>query len=196
MDEVFSAGVEPGGLNNAQEIKILLCYMLNTVGQPIHRDQVTDIITAGGMANYFDTEEAIEDLLRLQHLIQTEDRLLAPTVTGTQIGESLSTRVPYTLRERSVKAALALLKRRQVEKENQVDIQKAEDGGVTVTCTIGDRGHALLQVTLRVADEQQAKAIGEQFLSDPAILYKGTLGMLTGEAEVRRAGTQLVVKLP
>ena len=196
MSDVFSAGVQPGGLNTSQEIKILLCYMLHTVGQPIHRDQVTDIITAGGMANYFDTEEAIEDLLRLQHLIQTKDRLLAPTVTGSQIGDSLSVRVPYTLRERSVKAALELLKRRQIEKDNKVEIQKDENGTVTVVCTVQDRGRPLLQVALPVADEWQAGQIKEQFLTDPAMLYKGVLGILTGDGEMKRSGTQLVVHLP
>ena len=195
MDDVFAAGVEPGGLKTSQEIKILLCYMLHTVGQPIHRDEITDIIVAGGMANYFDTEEAIEDLLRLQHLIQTEERLLAPTVTGSQIGDSLSVRVPYTLRERSVKAALELLKRRQIEKDNKVDIRKDEDGGVTVVCTVEDRGRPLMQVTLPVADQWQAEQIREQFLTDPAMLYKGVLGILTGDGEIKRAGTQLVIRL-
>ena len=109
MADAFMAGVEPGGLTSVQEIRILLCYMLQSVAAPIPRDALTDIITAGGMANYFDTEDAIEDLIRLQHLVQTEDRLVATTVTGNQIGESLGVRIPYTLRERSVKAALQLL---------------------------------------------------------------------------------------
>lgn len=196
MDDAFTAGVEPGGLKTSQEIKVLLCYMLHTIGQPIHRDWVTDIITAGGMANYFDTEEAIEELIRLQHLIQTEDRLLAPTVTGSQIGDTLSVRVPYTLRERSVKAALELLKRRDIEKDNAVEIHKDEDGTVSVTCTVMDRGRVLMEVTLPVADEWQAAQIKEQFLNDPAMLYKGVLGILTGDGEIKRAGKQLVVHLP
>ena len=51
MADAFMAGVEPGGLTNVQEIRILLCYMLHSVGAPIPRDALTDIITAGGMAN-------------------------------------------------------------------------------------------------------------------------------------------------
>ncbi len=196
MDEAFTAGVVPGGLKTGQEIKILLCYMLHTVGQPIHRDQLTDIITAGGMANYFDIEEAIEELLRLQHLIQTEDRLLAPTVTGSQIGDSLSVRIPYTLRERSVKAALELLRRRDIEKDNKVDIRKEEDGSTSVVCQVLDRGRVLLSVTLPVADEWQAGVIKEQFLADPTMLYRGVLGILTGDAELKRGGKQIAIHLP
>lgn len=195
MADAFTAGVEPGGLTTAQEIKILLCYMLHTVGQPIGRDEVTDIITAEGMANYFDTEEAIEELLRLQHLVESEDRLLATTVTGGQIGESLSLRIPYTLRERSVKAALLLLRRRQIQKDNKVDIEKLEEGGFRVTCTVQDQGVELLSVSLRVFDRRQAEQIREHFLEDPSLLYRSNLAVLSGDSGLRRAGTQLVIKL-
>ena len=195
MADAFLAGVEPGGLTNVQEIRILLCYMLRTVNAPIPRDALTDIITAGGMANYFDTEDAIEDLIRLQHLVQTDDKLLATTVTGNQIGESLGVRIPYTLRERSVKAALQLLKRREVERNNKVEITKPEEGGYNVTCTVMDGERALLSVTLRVSDPWQAEQIKEQFLTDPALLYRSNLAVLTGDAGMRRAGSELVIKL-
>lgn len=195
MADAFIAGVEPGGLTNLQEIRILLCYMLNTVGQPVPRDAVTEIIIGGGMANYFDTEAAVEELLRGHHLTEDEDKMLAVTATGAQIGDSLSVRIPYTLRERSVAAALKLLKRRQVEQDNKVDIRKLEEGGYAVTCTVQDRGRDLLSVTLRVADQWQAQQIREQFYTDPALIYRGNLAMLTGDAGMRRAGSELVIKL-
>ena len=125
MADAFTAGVEPGGLTSTQEIRILLCYMLDTVGKAIDREDVTNILIAGGMANYFDIEDAIEELIRQQHLIEV-DKQIATTVTGAQIGQSLSMRVPYTLRQRSVEAALKLLKRLEVERDNKVDIQKLE----------------------------------------------------------------------
>ncbi len=195
MADAFIAGVEPGGLTNLQEIRILLCYMLRTVGQPIERDAVTEIIIRGGMANYFDTEAAIEELLRQRHLNADEEGRLAVTATGAQIGDSLSVRIPYTLRERSVAAALKLLKRREVERDNKVDIRKLEEGGYAVTCTVQDRGQALLSVTLRVSDQWQADQIKEQFLADPALLFRGNLAILTGDAGMRRAGSELVIKL-
>ena len=194
MADAFTAGVEPGGLNNSQEIRILLCYMLDTVGQPMSRDDVTEIILGGGMANYFDTEDAIEELIRLQHLVEA-DRKIATTVTGAQIGQSLKMRVPYTLRQRSVEAALTLLKRYEVQRDNKVDIRKLEDGGYAVTCTIQDRGRDLLSVTLRVADNLQAEQIREHFLADPSLLFRGNLAILTGDAAMRRAETELVIKL-
>ena len=194
MADVFTAGVEPGGLNNSQEIRILLCYMLNTAGCPMERDLVGEIIVGGGMANYFETENAIEELIQMGHLTE-ENATLAVTATGAQIGESLAVRVPYTLRQRSAEAALKLLKRRQVEQNNKVDIRRLEDGGYTVTCTVCDGQRDLLSVTLRVSDNSQAEQVKECFLTDPALLFQGNLAILTGDAGMRRAGTELVIKL-
>lgn len=194
MADAFTAGVEPGGLTNTQEIRILLCYMLDTVGKAMRREDVTEILVAGGMANYFDIEDAIEELLRQQHLVEA-DKKIATTVTGAQIGQSLSVRIPYTLRQRSVEAALKLLKRIEVERDNKVEIVKLEEGGYAVTCTVRDREMDLLSVTLRVADSGQAERVREQFLSDPALLFRSNLAVLTGDAGMRRAGTELVVKL-
>ena len=158
------------------------------------RDAVTEILVGGGMANYFDTEDAIEELIRMGHLAE-ENRTITVTATGAQIGDSLAVRVPYTLRQRSAEAALKLLKRRQVEQDNKVDIQKLEEGGYAVTCTVRDGQRDLLSVTLRVSDNRQAEQIKEQFLSDPALLFRGNLAILTGDAGMRRAGTELVIKL-
>lgn len=195
MNDAFSAGVNPGGLKTSQQIKVLVCYILHTVAQPMKRGDITDIMVGEGMANYFDIEEAINDLLRLQHLVESEDHRIATTVTGGQIGESLATQVPYTLRDRSVKIALRFLKRRQIEQDNEVTVERLPEGGCAVTCTVRDGAVPLLSVTLRVADEWQAGQIKERFLEDPSLLYRGTLAMLTGETALKRAGTQMVIKL-
>ncbi len=195
MADVFSAGVQPGGLYTSQEIKILVCYMLNTVHHPMPRDEVTDILVSGEMANYFATEEAIEELLRLQHVVSDENACLAITDTGAQIGEMLATRVPYTLRDRAAKAALALLKRREIEQDNTVTIRRLDDGGYEVTCAVLDQGKTLLSVMLRVADDYQAAQIKENFLADPSFLYRGNLAVLVGDANLHPAGGQLIITL-
>lgn len=195
MNDTFAAGVEPGGLRTSQEIKILICYLLRTVEQPMLRDDVTDILVGNGMANYFDIEEAMEELLRLQHLVQSDDRRIATTVSGAQIGDELSVRIPYTLRERSVKAALRLLRRRSIEKDNMVTVDRSPDGARLVTCAVQDCGKTLFSVTLRVADAHQEETVRENFLNDPTLLYRSALAVLTGDAGLRRAGSQIVIDL-
>ena len=37
QNDAFTAGVEPGGLQSKDEIRILLCYLLTSVGVPLHK---------------------------------------------------------------------------------------------------------------------------------------------------------------
>ena len=190
----FSAGVEPGGLYSPQQIKILICYMLDGAGEPMPRQAVLDIIAGGGMANFFETGAAIDELVRLQNLEESEDGHISLTEKGRQAASTLFGLIPYTLRERSVKAALQLLTRIRRERENSVRIDKLESG-YNVTCTINDTDSPLLSLTLRVADEPHAQLIREQFLNDPVLLYRSLLAILTGDAGMRRGDREINILL-
>ncbi len=179
--DAFSAGVEPGGLYAIGEIKLLICYMLLGAGEPMCRRDILDIVCGGGMANFFDASAAIEELVQLGNLIEHEDDTVSVTDIGEHATETLADKLPYTLRERSVQAALRLLSRRRNEQENQVEIAKTENG-YTVTCTVGGGKAPLLSFTLLVADDRQAELVREQFLRDPLLLYQSTIAILTGGA--------------
>lgn len=191
--DAFSAGVEPGGLYTSQEIKILICYMLLGVGEPMERQMVTELIAGNGMANFFETAAAVDELARQGHLTEEEGRI-SLTETGRQVGDTLAGMIPYTLRERSVKAALQLLTRIRREQENTVELEKL-DHGYRVTCTIQDSASPLMSVSLRVADDMQAGLIRENFLDDPTLLYRSLLAILTGDAGMRRADTEIAIRL-
>ena len=193
IQDAFSAGVEPGGLYTSQEIKILICYMLLGVGEPMERQMVTELIAGNGMANFFETAAAVDELARQGHLTEEEGRI-SLTETGRQVGDTLAGMIPYTLRERSVKAALQLLTRIRREQENTVELEKL-DHGYRVTCTIQDSASPLMSVALRVADDMQAGLIRENFLDDPTLLYRSLLAILTGDAGMRRADTEIAIRL-
>lgn len=190
MNSAFDAGVEPGGLHTAHEIKLLIGYLLGNVGQPMPRTDVLDVICGGGMANFFDASAALDDMVEQGLLLEQEDGSVTLTQTGAGASQTLADRLPYTLRERSVAAALRLLARRRNEQDNRVEITPAENG-VVVTCTVGVENPPLLSFSLFVADEHQAELVRENFLRDPLLLYQSTIGVLTGG--VQSATTDRVV---
>lgn len=194
MNDAFTAGVEPGGLYSSQEVKILICYMLNSVGEPMPAKAIMDVLFGNGMANFFEISAALEDLQKLNHITETEPDVYRLSDTGKQVASTLYTRVPFTLRERSVKAAMHLLTRIRRERENSVDIKKI-DHGREITCTINDTEHPLMSVTLRVADDLQAEMVKDHFLEDPTLLYRSIIAMLTGDAGLKRLDTQIVIDL-
>lgn len=191
---IFSDGVEPGGLRTSQEIKILVCYMLLGAGEPMPRQAMLDIISGNGMANFFETGSAIDELVRLGHVTEGGGDTLSLTDTGRQVADTLSGMIPYTLRERSVRSALQLLTRIRRERENTVTIEKLPHG-CNVTCSIDDDEHPLLSFTLRVADDLQAQMIRENFLNDPVLLYRSLLAILSGDAGVSVSETRITIDL-
>jgi hypothetical protein len=192
--DTFAHGVEPGGLYNTNEIKILICYMLAGAGEPMPRQTVLDIIYGNGMANLFEAGAAIDELIRYDNIIESEDGSLSLTETGRQIADTLSGMIPLTLRERSVKSAIQMLTRIRRERENTVTIEKL-DKGCNVTCTINDQHSPLLSITLRVADTLQAQIIKENFLNDPVLFYRSVLSALTGDAHCTSDGRHIQIDL-
>lgn len=191
----FSAGVEPGGLHSHHEIKILICYMLSSVQEPLSRTAVLDILSGGGMANFFDASAAIDDLIQRGNLSETADDRLTVTETGRHAATTLVDMIPYTLRERSVDAALRLLARQRSERDNSAEIVPAEGGGWKVVCSIGT-AEPLLRFELLVGDELQAAQVRDRFLNDPLLLYQGLIGILAGDVTLRHTPEQIVIDLP
>lgn len=194
LHDTFDAGVQPGGLHSLHEIKILICYLLMSAEEPLSREAISNILCEYGMANFFDISAAIDELLSLHHLTEETDGRFSVSDTGKHIAATLSDMIPYTLRERSVRAALQLSARRRNERENRVDIETT-DSGCTVTCTIGSVGTPLLTFTLLVADELQAHLIRDRFLDNPLRLYQSVIAQLTGQATVDKSGNHLTIPL-
>lgn len=192
--DAFDAGVEPGGLHSQHEIKILICYMLAGVREPMPRAAVPEVICEQGMANFFDVSAAIDELLTLHNLEEDENGNITVTPTGRDAAVTLKTLIPYTLRERSVAAALRLLARRRNEKETTVSVTPAENGYL-VTCTIGEEEQPLLSCSLLVGDESQAQMVKERFLDNPLLLYQGTVAILGGSAKTTNDNKQIVIDL-
>ena len=92
MGDAFSAGVKPGGLFSYQEIKILICYMLMGIPAPLPRQAILDILSGEEMANFFEAEAAIDELIRQHHLVEENDELVL-TETGNQVATTLLSRI-------------------------------------------------------------------------------------------------------
>ncbi len=176
----FSDGVRPGGLYDSREIKVLICYMLSGISEPLSRETVTEILTDGEMANLFEISAAIDDLTARGNLKETADGLLILTDAGRTSAEQLYDLIPYTLRDRSQKAAMKLLARARNEREADVTITPLERG-VAVTCSIDKSDAPMMAFTLRVTDEAMAKTVRERFLDNPTAFYRALIALSTGD---------------
>jgi len=68
ISDGFDEGVAPGGLKDADDIKILICYLLKSVGGPLSFDNLNEILQHDGLCNYFGFASALHELLVTGHV--------------------------------------------------------------------------------------------------------------------------------
>lgn len=180
--DAFASGIDFGGLRSMLDIKILVCYILKSVKMPMTRSQICDAMQQTGLANFFDVNSAIDELLENGAVIEKE-YVGEPHLTVSQVGGNSAVELEKNLlpgaRERAVKTALNIASRARSERENKVTVEKLEDESCNVTFEIESMGITMLSLTLNVADILQAEQLKEGFLNDPGALYSDIIDRLT-----------------
>ena len=190
--DAFDAGVEPGGLRNKSEIKLLVCYLLKSIKAPIAKQHINEIMQEYGLANYFEVNQALSELSSTGSITVSSsgsDEIFSITQLGAKATETLESTLPISVREKVVNAAIHLLTMVRREKENRVDIQKSDDG-YYVTCHISDSDSDLMAVKIYVADNLQAEMVRQQFLNDPAGIYNKIISLFSENSESTKGNNE------
>ncbi len=175
-----SAGVERGGLFNTAEIKILICYILSAVDEPVPVNMLANVLHYEGIANAFEVSDAVVSLYKSGKISLFDQKEDTYTVTdsGREIAQTLKTSLSLTVKERAYTAAIKMMSRFKNAKSTDFKITK-EDTGTYITCTALDGTKPFFGIKLLVTDEAQAHCIKEKFLSDPSNIYCELIELLT-----------------
>ena len=180
--DAFAAGIEPGGLRNTKEIRILICYLLVSVNTPFRKEDIIDILQENGLANYFEITTALSDLIDKGSIL-IKNGLCTPGESARMIANQLDGTIPTAVRQRTLTAALQLLTRMKREEENTVEITHTNNG-IQVTCHISGGDMELMSLSLYVPDLQQANLVKQNFQQDPDIIYRAMLAAVTKDQKM------------
>lgn len=172
-----SEGFIPGMLTNMMDIKLLICYLLHSVKEPMEKEQMVEMIFENNLADYFDLRAAVMELVENGSVLEDENGYLTVSESGKEAAEQLETNLPFSAREKVVKAGIEITTLSKRRKANKAEIEKSKNG-VFVNCELTDDEDSVLTFSILVADEFQAKMIQEKFLENPAAVYKRFLGAL------------------
>ena len=184
MNDVFRAGVEPGGLTMDYEIKVLICYLLDRMDSPVPAETLSEVLTGEGIANYFEVTNAIASLFKSGH-IQSEQIQGQECCRVTEIGKTAAGTfekdLPSSIRHKALEKLeqALLLKRRKAH--NKAEMKRVSDG-YQLSLAISDVGSDLLDLTVLLPDENSCKKVQEAFFSNPTGFYQKLLSVLLEEA--------------
>ena len=179
--DAVSAGVsEIGGLFSTAEVRILICYIISSINQPVPGRMLGDVLHYEGIANYFEVNDSIAALCsngQLEVFNEAEDTYVI-TQSGREIADTLKTTLSITVKERAFSAALKMVSRFRNSKETDIKISR-EGEKTFITCTAMDNEAPFMSVKLMVTDEEQAIFIKERFISNPSAIYSEIIELLT-----------------
>ena len=52
--DTFDEGIMPGGIRSKNEIRVLICYMFNSIKDKLSKDIVIEAVLQYELANYFE----------------------------------------------------------------------------------------------------------------------------------------------
>lgn len=184
--DTFDEGIVPGGMRSKYEIRILICYLLNSIKEPVSKEIIVDSICEESLANYFETSSCFDDLIEKGNIIEegSDGDIKTYTVSenGVMIANQLDTILAYTVKVKAYDCAINLLAQKKKERENSVEIVKT-DMGYNVNCKISGGNLDLLSFSIFAPDIPQAQIIKKNFYENPTTFYKVILAMLTQNKE-------------
>ncbi len=182
--DAIDAGIDPGGLRKRSNVRLLICYIIDSVKKPIKKDLVITAMQKNGIANYFEILDSFNDLQKKQNIIQTdvENDLFTVSKSGRLIAANLSDELPLTVRERAMSTVTELLMQERNETENVAEISKIKNGYM-VDCHVKGEENDLFSFQLYVPDSKQARLVKKNFQSNAEMIYKMMIATITNNSE-------------
>ncbi len=179
-NDATGAGVRNGGLFSTTEIRILICYILNSVKEPVPAVMLSNILHFEGIANGFEVSDAIAHLEKNGQITPVDDEGTYYEITklGASVADELDSTLSLTVRKRAYIATLKMLAKIKNAKGTRFAISN-ENGHSYLTCSAIDGKVTLIEVKMLIPDEKSGTFIREKFLENPSEIFSGIIEKLS-----------------
>ena len=174
------AGVSRGGLFSTSEIKILICYILSAIEEPVPVDMLANVLHYEGLANAFEVSDAVVSLAASGQIVATDsaEQTYQITDSGKDTATTLKASLSSVVKERAYLAVMKMFAKFKNAKDNIFEITH-ENNATYLSCSALDGGKPFITVKLLITDEEQGNLIREKFLENPSAIYAKIIEMLT-----------------
>ncbi len=149
-------------VDNVDDIRILICYLIYSLGCPLTKNQLIEITSLEQAVNYFDLSAALSDIgERLCTVTETDGvPLYSNTRLGVKAAKEFSDRLPASVREKMFNEAVRVYTRDAIKRDATVSVKTTgnPDGSFNVGITIFDPKTGKVKYHLDVLAENDKDA--------------------------------------
>lgn len=182
MFDALTGGIEAGGLRSISTIHIMIGYLVANFQNKVTAQNIIDTMVEGCIANYFQTTDAIANLLKNNTIAENEDKTLRIVKDGESSVDLIENDLPFTIRKKAIHLLQKLIAKDTYRRENKVTIEETENG-YNVTMHVSDTDLDFMTLTLYAATITQAEVIREKFISNPVNVYNTLIDAIFANEE-------------
>lgn len=168
--DAFMGNVNSGGLRSVGLIMLLVSYIVANMNGKVSEETIISATDDTMIANHFEVIDAITKLIKSGSIQKDENGMLFVKEQDIQAIELIEKDLPYTIREKAIKACQTVLARESYQRENKASIEKTENG-YKVHLTVSDAENDFMVLDLFAASEEQSQIIVDKFLQNPVSVY-------------------------
>ncbi len=191
-EQTFAEGVRPGGLTTNKEIRILLCYLVESTGGKLRKKDLEEVLLDAQLANYFLFSESFSHLLEQDLLFEDENGFLHTTATGHTVASTLLGDLPRSICDAAIRGVMRAQSYAAKQAAHACEITQQENG-YQVTGHISDAAGTLFRLQLYMPDEHSAKFARAQFIEHGDNVYKLVLSAFTQNPVLANEAIQALI---
>ncbi len=162
------------------DLKVIICYLLATIKEPVPITETAQLFHYEGIANYFDTQTAIYELEKEGYITQStkgKDMMII-AAKGESLSNTLKESVSIVLREKIYNAVVKMLARYKSERDTNIEITE-EKNGFLLTCKVIGGDETLLSFSIMLPNMAQANSLRERIIKNPKYYCDAFIELLT-----------------
>jgi hypothetical protein len=168
-------------LTNPGDIKLYILCIMQNVGYPLEYSDINDLSLYDQVISNIDFITAFNDLTESGLVSKDADGLYSVTEQGSFIVSNLRSELNGYIRERSLNSALQYIAFRKGKIKKNVLITPREDGRCDARFTLVKDKDVIMDISLTLDTEYQAKKMAVTFSEKPEVVYARLITLLTGE---------------
>lgn len=168
------------------DLKVIICYLLSTLKEPVPITETAQLFHYEGIANYFDTQTAIYELEKEGYITQSVKGkdLMIIAEKGEALSSTLKESVSIILREKLYNAVVKMLARYKAERDTNIEISE-EKSGYLLTCKVNGGEETLLSFSIMLPNMAQANSLKERILKNPKYYCDAFIDLLTDDIAIK-----------
>lgn len=178
--------IVPEDIFESGDLKILICYMLTSLGEPLPATELSQLFHYEGIANYFDTQTAIDNLQKDGYIEETSKDMFAATEKGYDLSHTLKDSVSAVLRTKVYNAVVKMLARYKAERDTDISVTKCESGYL-LTYKVMSGEDTMLAFSIMLPNMSQANELKDKILKDPKYYCDSFINLLTEDISFKNS---------